>query len=51
MLKIGPRSRAERGDDAKIMTNTGKDQSRAIKLQARADGRSYFGEAGRSQSL
>lgn len=51
MLKIGLCSRAERGDDAKIMTDTGKDQRRAMKPQARADVRSYFGEAGRSQSL
>ena len=40
-----------RGDNAKIMTNTGKDQSRAIRLQACADVRFYFREAGRSQSV
>lgn len=51
MLKIGCHSCVAPGDNAKIMTNTGEDHCRAIRLQARADVRSYFGEAGRSQSV
>lgn len=42
MLKITLRSCAEQGDDAKVMTNTGKDQSPAIKLRARPDGGELF---------
>lgn len=51
MLKIGCHSCVAPGDNAKIMTNTGEDHCRAIRLQARADVRSYFGGAGRSQSV
>lgn len=51
MLKIAFHSCLVRGDNAKIMSDTGKDQSRAIRLPACADVRSYFREAGRSQSV